>query len=530
MAMKVSVATRGHGKLWCMEMSTPEMDHARRLCPAAFYRPNRAAPDEWIRRMGGSPGTRSDGDRPWFEDEAYMRVGIGGNRAGKTTKLILETGAICLGMRLWYSPQNEWHTRHLWTEAAKRRGYARMRYIVPSYEQHLSEVIKELEAWYPRKTGLWWVESKTSQGTPRSIRWVNGSELIFMSHHMEQSDFEGVEQDVVAFDEPPPEWMFSRLLRGLVSTGGWVIMGCTLLDASGWFWDSVVANSANTDRITVTWHSIWDNASENGGCSSQTVQSILDFLDFAVSSPDERLAREHGFPMHVGGLVLSGWDQSTVIDPFELPRDATIIASIDPAGTRPMAGLYVAFLELPDGGWEGHVFDEVFMTSTNDLPAFSEEMNRKEHGQSWPTHPSKSVYVLIDPAAEAVQKADHAGRSLRRIFFEDYKIQTVLADKTNKLTRLLQLNARVKEKKYRVWRNCKRLMAERKRWTWDPKSTKLTKGPDDMCDNFTYIDNSGPEAAMLYKRTGGIYVPSHYRNGGPTRVAIPKEGGSVRIG
>jgi len=458
-----------------------------------------------------------------------MRVGIGGNRAGKTTKLILECGAICLGMRLWYPPDDPWFTKRLWTKVAAKRGYARIRYIVPSYEQHLREVINELETWYPRRLGPWRAESKTSQGTPRIIRWATGSEWIFMSHHMDQSDFEGVEQDVVAFDEPPPEWMFPRLLRGLVSTNGWVIMGCTLLDASGWFWVSVVAASENSDKILVTWHSIWDNTAENGGCPSQTVESVLNFLDFSITSPDERLAREHGFPMHVGGLVLSGWNHDTEIDPFELPKEAVIIGSIDPAGTRPMAGLYVAYLEGADGQWEGHVFDEVFMHSTNDLPSFSEEITRKENGKSWPVHPSRSVYMLIDPAAEAVQKADSAGRSLRRIFAEDYQIQTVLADKTNKLTRLLQLNARVKAKRYRVWRNCKRLIGERRRWTWDAKSTKLTKGPDDMWDNLTYIDNSGPEAAILYKRTNGVYVPEQYRERPTGRIPIPKEGGSVRI-
>jgi hypothetical protein len=500
-----------HGR---MESSTAEVLDLRKHCPAAFYRPNVPAKEEWILDHGGMPGTKSTGDAAWFETDKRIRVGIGGNRAGKTTKLILECGSSALGFRPWYPPSSPWFTRNLWTVAAKKRGYSRIRYVVPSFEVHLPEVVKEFREWWPAS---WWsVDAKTPQGQPRSFRFLNGSEIMFMSHHMKQEDFEGVEEDLVAFDEPPPEWMWSRILRGLVSTGGWTIVGSTLLDASGWFWDAIVnrAVGGQSEDIAVTWHSIWDNTAENGGCQAQTAANVRMWLENGITSPEERMAREHGYPMHVGGLVLSGFPMSAEVAPFELPSDCIIASAIDPAGSRPFAGLHIAYV-MRDDEWTGYIFDETYLEQMkNDLGAFAEVWNNKEKGETFPRHPAKSIITLIDPFAEEPQKADVTGRSMRQILDSEYGIKTVCANRTGKRARLLQLNARVKMGRYKIFSNCKRILMERRRWTWDQNSPKLTRGEDDLCDCWTYIDAADPQ--VLFKLgtsglTGGVWIPPEYR-------------------
>jgi len=487
------------------------LDVYRRVCPCAFYVPNKPAPADWIIANGGSAGTRSEGDRPWFENEAKLVAAIGGNRAGKTTKLVLEMGSNCVGFRPWYPESSEWRTKGL-ARAGNRQ--VRNRYILPNFETHLSEVIFELKKWWPQE---WWkISMRNERGSVREIEFYTGNTCTFMSHKQNVTDFEGTESDRIFYDEPPPRNVFTALQRGLVSTGGRGHMGCTLLDASGWFWDEVVTQAETGDKdILVTWHSMWDNTAENGGYERQTVANVMAYLKL-IGDPDERLAREHGHPMHVGGLVVSSWDPSlSVVEPFDLPDDVVILSSIDPAGSRPFAGLHCAVIETPEGKEEAHFFDETFLPATSrDLGLFCQIWKEKEAGVTYPKHPSRSVVTLIDPFANEPQKADRTGRTMREILYEDYGILTQDANRAGKRARLLRLNARIKEGSYRVWSSCRRMLIERRRWSWDDKSPKLTRGPDDLWDNASYIDAADP--FMLARRVdgeepGGVWVPKRYR-------------------
>lgn len=502
------------------------LEQLRALCPAISYKPNTPAPEEWILSHGGSPGTRSRGDDAFFDSTARRRVNIGGNRAGKTTKLVLEVGSFCLGMRPWYPPgdprgRKGLKLRHLPKHPDGRGGSnvpvpVRCRYVVPNFGVHLPEVIKEFEKWWPRD---WWdVKARDERGTPREFKWFNGSWIGFMSHKMRKEDFEGIEMDLIAWDEPPPRELWVALERGIVSTGGRSIIGATLLNASGWFWNEIVIPVLQGDSksdIEVTFHSIWDNTAENGGCPEQTCENVLSWLE-SIPDPDERLAREHGIAMHLGGKVLSGYsDANNLIDPIEIPKSAHIIAAIDPAGTRPFAALHVAYLERGDDDWIGLVFDETWVPQTrNDLGAFCQIFRNKEKGLSQPKHPRESEIILIDPVSEEIQKADHSGRTLRRILSEDYKIDTVKADRRGKRARLLSLNACIKEGKYKFFSDLRRTRQEMRRWSWDESKPKLTSGPDDVMDCLSYIHSLNPGKLLRGthgEEEGGVWVPEAYR-------------------
>lgn len=472
------------------------------------------APEDFVVLHGGLPGSRSEGDAPWFESDAQARISMGGNRAGKTTKLVLEVGSFAVGIRPWYSPGSRWYTRGLTSEAMIREDRpARIRYVVPNFSVHLPEVVAAFQKWWPKE---WWtVIAKDERNTPRTFEFFNGAVVNFMSHRMNKEDFEGIEADLVAWDEPPPEELFTALERGLVSTGGRSITGATLLDASGWFWDKVVAEGElGNPEVLVTWHSIWDNTRENGSKSAQSARNVLIWL-MKIGDPDERLAREHGYPMHVGGLILKDFRADrNLVDPFPLPDDCVIVSCIDPAGSKPMAALHIAYIETPEGSWEGHLFDETYALETrNDLDLFCKLFVEKEMGESEPRHPMPSAVILIDPAANQPQKADAAGRTMRQILM-DRGIETMLADKQNKRGRLLQLNSRFRTGHYKVWRTVRRFMLERRRWSWDPNSAKLTRGPDDVCDCLAYIDHADPPSSLLGTVEGeenGVWTPPEHR-------------------
>lgn len=492
------------------------IEQLRQVAPAGFYRPNRAASEESIKLWGGTPGvSRSRGDAPFFASQKPVRVSSGGNRSGKTTKCVLEAGSNCIGFRPWMPIGSHHATAGL--VQPHRHGKVRGVCVMANFETKMPDIRAELEKWWPRE---WWRVSAGSKKDPREIEWFNGSTIRFISHKLQdRGDAEGIEADFFWYDEPPPEWLWIALNRGIVSTGGRIFIGATLLDKSGWFWDSVIApGEADPDsHIDVFWHSIWDNCAENGGLHTQKAKQVKNWLD-GITDPDERLAREHGHPMHVGGLVLSGFDRREhIVDPFELPHDAVIYSAIDPGGAKPMAAAWMAVVPSVKQGKlpEVHLFDESYdVRSRNDLAFFAQDFRVKEAGMGEIFHPSRSVYTIIDPYANQAQKADVMGRTMTEILFEEYNIVTVDADRSNKRARLASLNGRFRSDQLRIWRNCQRFIYESGKWTWRPESPKLTEGEDDVCDCASYIESFDPVRSAItatQEEEFGVWLPKEYR-------------------
>lgn len=507
------------------------LSELRDACPAFYYRPNTPAPESFILANGGLRGSHSKGDAIFFESLASRRIAIGGNRSGKSTKLVLEAGAFCVGCRPWYSPKSPWFTRGLptWPRAKK----VRVHFVVSNFDTQLNEILDELRRWWPES---WW-EAKKIDGKIRQIDWLGGQGTwYFLSHKQHTDDFEGIETDLAVWNEPPPKDKWTALHRGIVSSGGRVIVGATPLTKSDWFWNDIinVFQDGNNPNYLVTYHSIWDNCAENGGCATQRAENVRAFLE-EIADPDERLAREHGHPMHLAGLVLKDFDaERHLIKPFDLPENAYIVGGIDPAGSKPFAGLFCAYLPDPKIGWVGHFFDEVWVPQTrSDLGLFCNIWQVKDrrlrlpdikdahlarlvsdYTEGSPFHTRQAEYIMIDPFAEEVQKADRAAglsRTMRRILSEDYGIDTIRADRRGKVSRLLNFNSKFREGHYRIWMNCRRFRQEQRSWKWDPDKAKLTAGQDDVSDCGTYIDSTNPGQSLEQRSKemmGGIYIPS----------------------
>jgi phage terminase large subunit-like protein len=482
-----------------------------KLCPASLYQPNKPAPDRWIQSIGGLPGTKSQGDAVWFESAARVRASIGGNRAGKTTKLVLELGAMAIGCRPWYSPKSEWYTFGLKTEGSKRRdGRMRMRYVMPSIEQHSEETMEQLSTWWP--DSMWKVKSRNEKGKVTSLEWFTGSVVKFMSHHQRLRDFEGVEVDSVYYDEPPPPEYYAALNRGTVSTGGRIQIGATLLDSSSWLWDIIrdyEAGFTKPEDLFISWHSIWDNTAENGGCPAQKAKHVIQWLRDDIADETERKAREHGYPMNVGGPVLSRYkEEVNTVAPHDLPMNSIILCCIDPAGSKPFAALWTAFFPMPSGQWHGVHFDELWdVGHKDDLVTFSEIWHAKENGLIEPIHPSRCICCIIDPAANEPQKADDYGRTMKQILEEKFGIATETVSRQNKRARLLHWNAGFGKGERTVWSTCVRFHQERRRYNWDPDSPKLTSGPDDIMDCGAYTDSVADDFCTM---ESGLWVPTGF--------------------
>lgn len=496
---------------------TVTLDQLQRVVPAAFYRPNVAAHDQDIARWGGTTGvSRSRGDEPFFLSDAQIRVSSGGNRSGKTTKCSLEAGSNCIGYRPWYPPDDPRATYGI--VRPHRMNRVRGLCVLSNFETKIPDIMAELEKWWPRE--LWEISAGTTK-QPREIRWFTGATIRLISHKMlSRTDAEGIEADFIWYDEPPPPWLWGALNRGIVSTGGRIFIGATLLDSAGWFWESIIvpAESGEIEETEIFWHSIWDNCAENGGLETQVAKGVAAWLRQMelVEGLEVRLAREHGHPLFVGGRVLSALDRKTdIIDPFELPSDAWIYSAIDPGGAKPMAAAWAAVLEPPGEDPELHFFDESYdIRSRNDLELFADDFGQRDTGMGEILHPSSSIYTVMDPFANQDQKADKFGRNMTQILHEDYGIATVPADRQNKRARLASLNSRFRRKQAKVWRNCERLIYEAGKWAWDEDSPKLTTGADDVCDCCSYIENFDPVSAALAlvdQEFHDVWLPERYR-------------------
>ena len=287
------------------------------------------------------------------------------------------------------------------------------------------------------------------------------------------------------------------------------------------------AESGASEDTAVFWHSIWDNTAENGGCSSQSTASVRRYLE---GIPDfwTRLAREHGVPIHLGGLVLSNWTRArNLVDPFQLPRECAVYSAIDPGGAKPMAAVWLATL-YGLSPVELHLFDESYDHRTKgDIHLFAELFKRKEKGLDGVFHPYDSEFTLIDPLANQPMLGDRerAGRTMRELLYEDYGIVTVEADRRNKKARLISLNDKCRTGQFKVWSNCKRAREEATSWSWDATSPKLTRGKDDVMDGASYIESSDP-CRHAMTRDGeiepGIWVPDRFRSKDPMSLTWRK--------
>ena len=497
---------------------TSQLDQIREALPAIFYRPNVAATEDFIAEHGGLVGySKSRGDRPFFESDAAIRVVTGGNRSAKSTKCALEGGSNCMGFRPWYSPSNDWHTRGLLQAHRKNKG--RIIYCVSNVKAKWVDILNEYEKWWGRD--IWKVTMRDDRNIPYELTWLPTNWKIHLySWKMPSEDMESIECDLLIFDEPPPENIWISLTRAVVSTGGRVIVAATFLDKSSWFWDQVVipAESGKLTDVEVFWHSMWDNSAENGGCASQSGASIRRYLQ-GIGDFWTRLAREHGVPIHLGGLVLGNWTRAgNVINPFELPRECSVYSGIDPGGAKPMAAAWVAVL-YGRSPIEMHLFDETYDHRTKgDLHLFAEIFKRKEKGLDGVFHPYDSEFTLIDPVANQPLMGDKAGRTMRDVLYEDYDIVTTEADRRNKKARLLALNEKCRTGQFKIWSNCKRAMEEVTSWSWDDTSPKLTRGKDDVLDAVSYIESSDP-CRQVMARDGeiepGIWVPERFRSKDP---------------
>lgn len=245
----------------------------------------------------------------------------GGNKAGKTGTMLAEmaiqmTGIIPRSLLSEYPP-------------AKAGRAKRVRLVVTSltsaWDVNLKRKFQYFE-WNGRPNGsglagdpdtghYGWIPQRFLPGGDWTKAWsekhqmltlTNGATLQVMSHTQDLKEFNQGSFDLIVCDELPPEDVVRALRLRVLETGGQLIMGGTPSDerseavSAAWFFDSVIQpgleQSAPAEVGAVV---LWTE--HNRTLDPANVEFVAKGM-----TEEQRRARLHGDPIHLGGLIFPG--------------------------------------------------------------------------------------------------------------------------------------------------------------------------------------------------------------------------------
>lgn len=296
------------------------------------------APDlsavEVLRLLGEQLNTAAtrpnvNGYRPHAKQELFhkspakKKLYIGGNRSGKTTGGIIED--------IW------WLTgKHPYRDTPPPPVRGRINCV--DFVNGVESIAKpELARWLPPSeliNGSW--EDSYDKYT-RTLTLANKSFVEFKSYDQDLDKFAGTSRHFIHYDEEPPEVIYTENQARLIDTGGSWWMTMTPVEGMTWVFDTVYEpGKLGKDGISVIEVDMTENPYLNQG----EVQNFISSL-----SNDEKEARVHGKFIQIGGLIYKHFDPTpggmhVLKNPLEVPRDVTIVASLDHGYNNPTAWLW----------------------------------------------------------------------------------------------------------------------------------------------------------------------------------------------
>ena len=210
-------------------------------------------------------------------------------------------------------------------------------------------IFPALEALLPPKTlakGGWTVW-KGPMSIPMRFQLPHGSEVYMGSSQQDPSEYEGMNWDWVAVDEPPPRAVWGAIWRGMTDFFApfWFTMTLIGKNAPYIFQEFVERDRDDVEAITGSIH-------DNPYISQEAKRAFLEEGDY---TDEERAARESGTPSFLTHRAYPTWDPAAhVIDTRRPPEGWGRMLVVDPAHRRPYAMCWLAF--GPNG--EVEVYDE----------------------------------------------------------------------------------------------------------------------------------------------------------------------------
>lgn len=309
---------------------------------------------EGLSDRAANPGM--DGYKPhakqllFHQSTDYVRLYIGGNRAGKTHGAVMEDLYFATGTHPYIKTPPP---------------PVRIRVIVVDIVQGLGEIMlpkfKSLVRKKDLKGGAW---ERAWNKQERKLTFANGSEIQFLTYEMDLEKFAGTSQDLIHFDEEPPRHIYDECAARLIDREGKIIISMTPVEGITWVSEDLYEPTKQAaDRITLVeggdevgpvYRSpeleitvVEVGMNENPYLSKTAQERFLKTL-----KPEERLARSKGQFVSVGGKVFKDFTRETHVIPLvnnlrDVFTDCYIYTSTDHGWNNPTAWLWHAV--FPDG-------------------------------------------------------------------------------------------------------------------------------------------------------------------------------------
>lgn len=328
------------------------------------------------------------------------------------------------------------------------------------------------------------VDVSTKPGVPKGILdvWVKhssgyNSHLIFKSYEEGMDAYMGTAQDVIWFDEEPPEDIYLESLMRLATTDG--ILYCTFTPLHGFsnvvmkfLNDGMFPNREYMERVgryvqRVEWDDI-PHLSE--ATKAEYMAGIL---------PHERESRLRGIPTVGEGKVYPVPESDFVIGPIELHPNWPRAYGLD-VGWRVTAAVFGAYDPQTDI-W--YIYDEYY--AEKESPGFHAGNLRKK-SKKW-------IPGIIDPSAAGAGKQKDGYALLDS--YRDEDLDLYLADNSVEIG-IRSVYERLASGRLKVFGNCQNLIKEFRTYRYDQKG-RIVKSNDHAMDAWRYLIMTGVDVAIV---------------------------------
>jgi len=293
---------------------------------------------------------------------------IGGNGVAKTTSLLAVLIAGCHGIRPWLTPDDE-NFVFRYPDGRPMEPPIQVAYLTDDFAKILKVAYRQKlfrpGGWAPGNgkvphprdesvkinqallLGGDWNKAtkKSSTGMPAELSFANGSSVSFYSYAQDIEAWEGPEQHMVCYDEPPIREAWVATQRGLRTSGGPTYLALTPI-SQAWLQSSVVDAAATNAAIKVV---VTDSFSNYRNQDPAWVYERWDDLH-----PTEIRSRIFGRYASTEGAVFKEFDTHDgagyVVTSREIPYDWPVVMGLDPHPNK--RGRVTWLLVRPDDGVE----------------------------------------------------------------------------------------------------------------------------------------------------------------------------------
>lgn len=261
----------------------------------------------------------------------------GGNRAGKTTSVVVEA--------IWWATDS-----HPFRDRPEAWGHGaiQQRFVAVDIAKGVEQILlPAFKRWVPREyliNGSW---GESWDKGSMTLTFSNGSTIDFLTYNMDLERHGGVPRHIIYFDEEPPRPVFNEGLMRLMDYDGWWVISATPVKGMTWtydlLWEPALEAKEAGEPFPVSIHQL--DPANNPYLQAEDKSRFYIAMD-----KEEQEMRSTGKFVARSGLVFPEFSPHTHVVPAMTdppPKHWTWYASVDHGLNNPTAWLWHAV--APDG-------------------------------------------------------------------------------------------------------------------------------------------------------------------------------------